>query len=152
MFDKPTNAFYVNISDPAVIVVIKAEQPTQIARTYSIPVVGPHGLDIDNENRRLFCACDGGKLLSVDITTGDVLQEVVLSGVPDVIFFNTALQHLYVAVGDPGVIDVFDTRMMERIEVIITEKGAHTLAFDMQQNKVYAFLPQTHRAFVYIDG
>lgn len=28
---------------------------------------------------------------------------------------------------------------------------AHTLAFDAERNKVYAFLPQTHRAAVYVD-
>ncbi len=32
-----------------------------------------------------------------------------------------------------------------------TEKGAHTIAFDPDRNKVYAFLPQTHRAAVYGD-
>jgi len=35
--------------------------------------------------------------------------------------------------------------------VVITEKGAHTLAFDMRRSKVYAFLAQTHRASVYVD-
>jgi hypothetical protein len=32
-----------------------------------------------------------------------------------------------------------------------TEQGAHTIAFDAARNKVYAFLPQTHRAAVYVD-
>lgn len=151
VFDSQSNAFFVNISDSSVMIVVNAAQPTQIARTIPIPVSGPHGLDIDQSSQRLFCACDGGKLVTVDIASGKVLQQVEISGAPDVIFFNSALQHLYVAVGDPGVIDVFDTRTMERIEVIVTEKGAHTLAFDGQRNKVYAFLPQTHRAAVYRD-
>jgi DNA-binding beta-propeller fold protein YncE len=76
---------------------------------------------------------------------------VEIGGVPDVICFNTALQHLYVATGDPDMIEVFDTDTMERIETVTTEQGAHTLAFDSRQNKVYAFLPQTHRAAVYAD-
>jgi hypothetical protein len=29
--------------------------------------------------------------------------------------------------------------------------GAHTLGFDADRNKVYAFLPKTHRAAVYVD-
>ena len=65
--------------------------------------------------------------------------------------FNAALKHLYVAIGDPGVIDVFDTQAMRRIETVTTEKGAHTIAFDAERNKVYAFLPQTHRAAVHVD-
>lgn len=74
-----------------------------------------------------------------------------LSGTPDVIFFNPALGRLYVAIGDPGVIDVVDTEAMRRLETVSTEKGAHTLAFDDSRNKVYAFAPQTHRALVFAD-
>ena len=108
-------------------------------------------LDLDAPRRRLFCACDAKKLITLDVDSGAVWRENDLSGVPDVIFFNAARQHLYVAIGDPGVIDVFDTESRQRVEVIPTEKGAHTLGFDASHNKVYAFLPQTHRAAVYVD-
>lgn len=40
---------------------------------------------------------------------------------------------------------------MRRLETLATERGAHTLAFDAERNKVYAFLPQTHRAAVYVE-
>jgi hypothetical protein len=36
-------------------------------------------------------------------------------------------------------------------EMIETERGAHTIAFDADRNKVYAFLLRTHRAVVYLD-
>jgi DNA-binding beta-propeller fold protein YncE len=149
VFDAVSNAFYVNISDPAMIVTIQADKPTEIAQTFSIPVSGPHGLDVDTVSQRLFCACDGGKLVTVDIHSGNILSQSDISGAPDVIFYNARLHHLYVAVGDPGVIDVFDTQTMTCMETIPTERGAHTLAFDSRQNKVYAFLPETHRAAVY---
>ncbi len=151
VFDTCTNSFYVNIQEPALIVAVSAAQPTQIARTWAIPVVGPHGLDLDAVGQRLFCACDGGSLVTVDTQTGDVLGQEGISGVPDVVFFNASRQHLYVAVADPGVIDVFDTVTMVRIETVPTEPGAKTLAFDAVRNKVYAFLPQSHRAAVYFD-
>ena len=67
------------------------------------------------------------------------------------IFFNRALRHLYVAIGDPGVVDVFDTDEMMRLETIHTEPGAHTLGFDAERNKLYAFFAKTHRAAVYAD-
>jgi len=151
IFDARANLFYVNIMEPAQIVVVDANDPTRIARTIEIPAAGPHGLDLDAAQQRLFCACDAGKLIVVDARAGNVLSESDLSGVPDVIFFNAARQHLYVAVGEPGVIDVFDTAAMTRIETIATEKGAHTLAFDAERNKVYAFLPQTHRAAIFVE-
>ena len=72
-----------------------------------------------------------------------------LSGVPDVVFFNCQHQHLYVAVGDPGVIDVFSTATMERLATVITERGAHTTALSPTGDRLYAFLPGTHRAAIY---
>ena len=88
IFDATTDAFYVNIADPAQIVVIGAKDPTQVARTIAVPATGPHGLDLDSEQRRLFCACDARTLLTLDVVLGTVLHENDLSGVPDVIFFN----------------------------------------------------------------
>jgi DNA-binding beta-propeller fold protein YncE len=151
IFDASSDVFYVNISDPAQIVIIESSNPTRIARVFNIPAAGPHGLDFDAAQHRLFCACDDGQLITLDATSGKVLNELVLSGKPDVIFFNVRLEHLYVAISDPGVIDVFDTRTMIRDETISTEKGTHTIAFDAARNKVYAFLPQTHRAAIYLD-
>lgn len=151
LYDAQTDVFFVNISDPAQIVVIEAGNPTRIARTFPVPAAGPHGLELDAENRRLFCACDGKKLICLETRGGAILDEVELGGAPDVIFFNPALRHLYVAIGDPGIIEVFDTEALRRIETILTEKGAHTLALDAKRNKVYAFLPGTHRAAVYAD-
>jgi DNA-binding beta-propeller fold protein YncE len=112
---------------------------------------GPHGLDFDVKAQRLFCACDAKKLICLDAHSGKVSGDLALSGAPDVIFFNAALSRLYVAIGDPGLIDVVDTKRMKLIETIKTEAGAHTIALDAPRNKVYAFLPATHRAAVYRD-
>ena len=151
IFDPENDLFFVNIADPPQIVVADGKNPKRVDRMYPIPVAGPHGLDIDVGQRRLFCACDGRKLVVVDTRSGQVLGEHEISGSPDVIFFNDALQHLYVAIGDPGVIEVFNTGTLHLTEQVQTEKGAHTLAFDPMHNEVYAFLPQTHRAAVYTD-
>ena len=151
VFDTASNAFYVNIADPAQIIAVSAAVPTEVSRTFPVPVSGPHGLDIDPSSSRLFCACDGAKLVTLDLHSGAVVNVSDISGVPDVIFYNDFLQHLYIAIGDPGMIDVFDTQTMTLLESINTERGAHTLAFEGRQQKIYAFLPETHRAAVYID-
>jgi len=152
LFDSTSDRFYVNIADPFQIVMIESANPTYITRAMEIPAKGPHGLDFDPATNRLFCACDAGTLFCLDAVSGKILHEAELSGTPDVIFFNATLKHLYVAVGDPGVIDVFDTDSLERIETISTEKGAHTIGFDTARNKVYAFLPGTQRASIYSDS
>jgi len=151
VYDARDDVFFVNIADPAQIAVIEAARPTQIARAMPVPAAGPHGLDLDSERGRLFCACDSKQLICLAARTGAVLQELDLGGAPDVIFLNSTLRRLYVASGDPGMIEVFDIEAMRLIETVMTEKGAHTLAFDAQRSKVYAFLPETHRAAVYLD-
>lgn len=149
IFDPGPELFYVNIADPAEIVVIDPRQPDGIARTFAVPHAGPHGLDLDGATQRLFCACDAGVLVTLDARSGNVLGERPLSGVPDVVFFNRQRQQLYVAVGDPGVIDIFSTASMERLATVETEPGAHTTALSPGGDRLYAFLPRTHRAAIY---
>jgi DNA-binding beta-propeller fold protein YncE len=151
VFDAQAEFFYVNIAAPAQILVLASDAPDRVARTLTIPAPGPHGLDFDPEHRRLFCACDARQLVILKADSGEVLKQLELSGSPDVIFLNRVLRHLYVAIGDPGVVDVFDTEDLKRLETIQTEPGAHTLGFDTERNKVYALLPDTHRAAVYAD-
>jgi DNA-binding beta-propeller fold protein YncE len=152
IYDESRELFFVNIASPARIVVIDARDPSKISREYDIAAVGPHGLDLDLNTGRLLCACDAGVLLAIDADSGDVLGKVGLSGTPDVIFLHSPSNRLYVAVGDPGVIDVIDVETMRRDEVVTTEAGAHTLALDRKRHKVYAFLPRSHRAEVFHDN
>ena len=151
VFDPRANVFHVNIMDPAQIVVVDAADPVLIRRVVSVPHAGPHGLDIDVARRRLFCACDAAVLVELDADTGAIVATEAIAGVPDVVFFNPALGRVYVAIGDPGVIEVFDTAPLRRHETVATEAGAHTLAFDPVRQLVCAFLPATHRASVYVD-
>jgi DNA-binding beta-propeller fold protein YncE len=149
IYDERREVFFVNIASPARIVVIDARDPTKTSREYEIPAAGPHGLDLDPATGRLMCACDAGVLLAIDPDSGKTVGNVGLSGAPDVIFLQQRpFRRLYVAIGDPGVIDVINVETMRREEVVSTEPGAHTLALDRKRNKVYAFLPNSHRAAV----
>jgi DNA-binding beta-propeller fold protein YncE len=141
--------FFVNIMDPSEIVVVDPRQLDRIARTISIAHAGPHGLDFDGATHRLFCACDAGVLVTLDALSGKVLDEKPLSGVPDVVFSNRQRGQLYVAVGDPGLIDVFSTTSMTRLATVETEPGAHTTALSPAGDWLCAFLPRTHRAALY---
>ena len=149
VFDAEAGLFYTNVMDPAVIAVVDARKPESLAYMYAVPAAGPHGLDFDPDTGRLFCACDAATLVTLDSRSGKILSQGPLSGTPDVIWFNRQRRQLYVAIGDPGVIDVFDTDTMERIATVPTEKGAHTTALAPAGDRLYAFLPQTHRAAIY---
>jgi DNA-binding beta-propeller fold protein YncE len=153
IYDTRLDRFFVNIADPARIVVVAGgDVPDRIAETYAVPAAGPHGLEIDVNSGRLFCACDEGQLVAMEAVTGRVVGITGLSGAPDVIFLDGALGRLYVAVGDPGVIDVIDIHGMRRLETVSTEPGAHTTALDIRGHRLYVFLPTAHRAAVFVDG
>jgi YVTN family beta-propeller protein len=146
VYDPGRRVFFVNIADPPEILVIDARRPESTPGRVSVPARGPHGLEVDPSRRRLYCACDDGRLVSLDSVSGEVLGSLELSGAPDVVFLNRDRTRLYVAVGDPGVIDVVDTVAWRMVEVVPTERGAHTLAYDGGADRAWAFLPQTHRA------
>jgi DNA-binding beta-propeller fold protein YncE len=151
VYDPVSDAFHVNIADPPQIVVVESGDPVRIRRVVAVPHAGPHGLDIDVASRRLFCACDAGVLVAIDADSGKVLETHPIAGAPDVVFVNAALARVYVAIGDPGVIEVFDTPSLAHRETVTTEAGAQTLSFDARRHIVCAFLPQSHRAAVYED-
>jgi DNA-binding beta-propeller fold protein YncE len=151
IYDAVRQMFFVNIMSPARIIAIDARDPTKISQEHEVSPAGPHGLELDPATGRLLCACDAGVLLAIDAASGRVLGDIPLSGVPDVIFLHPRFRRLYVAIGDPGVIDVIDIGGMRREEVVATEAGAHTLALDRKRNKIYAFLPRSHRAAVFVD-
>jgi DNA-binding beta-propeller fold protein YncE len=134
VFDPEAGVFYVNIMNPSQIVVVDAREPDRVARAIPVPADGAHGLDFDP---------------ALDAASGKVLDEGRLSGVPDVVWFNSRRRQLYVAVGDPGVVDVFDTTSMRSLGRVPTEKGAHTTAFPPSGESLIAFLPASHRAALY---
>jgi YVTN family beta-propeller protein len=130
VYNPALETFFINIASPAQIVAIDARDPTRVSKEYEVPAEGPHGLELDAAAGRLLCACDAGILFGIDAASGRFLSEVRLSGAPDVVFLNPRSGRLYVAIGDPGVIDVIDITAMRREEVVPTEAGAHTLALD----------------------
>ena len=148
VYDPVTDHVYANIRDPAQILVIGAESLT-VSRVIDVPVSGPHGLWIDGE--WLYCAADGAALVVLHRDTGEVSALLPLPGTPDAVMHHPALGHLYVAIGDPGVIAVADTKSREIIENVPTEPGAHTLGIDPRDHRVYAFLPGSDGAAVYQD-
>jgi len=152
VFDPDQRVFFVNIADPFQIAVLDPAASDPVVRFLDVPTRGPHGLELDASGHRLLCACDGGKLVSMDSRSGHILGALDLTGTPDVVFLNHSLARLYAAIGDPGVIDVIDVAEWRTVEVVPTERGAHTIALDEDANRVYSFLPQTHRAAMFEDG
>ncbi len=150
--DEHAGAFYVNIAAPAQIVVISASPPFDVLRSIAIPVAGPHGLDLDPHRGLLYCACDGASVVTVEVDSGQVVAQVPIAGPPDVVFFNPRRDRLYVAIGEPGVLQSIDTAAGRVVETIATEEDAHTIGFDAGREYVYALLPGAHAAAILAEA
>jgi DNA-binding beta-propeller fold protein YncE len=148
VYDGTTEQVYANVREPAQIVVLNAKQ-LEIARTFNVPIAGPHGLAIAGE--RLFCAADGGALVALDRDSGAVLGSVTLPGEPDVVIHDSASARLYVAIGSPGVVSVIDAQRLVTLETVPTESGAHTIGWNADTRTLYAFLPSSGGAAVFAE-
>jgi len=150
VYDARRERFLVNVREPACLVALAAETLDAVARIDGL-AAGPHGLDLDVAGDRAFVACDAGVVIVLDLSSGHEVARVLIDGEPDAIWYSSARDRLYVAVGQPGVVDVLDCRGLTLAERITTEEGAHTTAFDQRRQRLYAFLPRSCRAAVYED-
>ncbi len=150
VYHQSGDRFLVNIREPALVAVLSASTFTLVGQ-FPVSHVGPHGLDLDQEGRRAFVACDGGTVVTLDASTGLELAQVPIASTPDAIWHNHRTARLFVAIQDPGVIDVVNTVNMRVDEQIQTELGAHTTAFDALRQRLYVFLPSC-RVAVYEES
>jgi DNA-binding beta-propeller fold protein YncE len=148
VYDAPRQRFLVNIRDPSCVVALAANTLREVARIDGL-AVGPHGLDLDRAGHRAFVACDAGFVCVLDLTTDREVARVQIAGEPDAIWYSSASESLYVAIGNPGVVDVLDTRTPAVVQQLTTGKGAHTTAFDSQRRRLYVFQPASAEAAVF---
>jgi DNA-binding beta-propeller fold protein YncE len=151
VYDQEHDRFLVNIREPACIALLTAES-LALSDRWPSSAPGPHGLDLDVESGRAFVACDPGVALALDLGTGHELAACPIAGAPDAIWYNADRRLLYVAIGDPGLVEVIDTATMTQQEQIPTEAGAHTTAFDHTRQQLAVFLPGTCRAALYQES
>ncbi len=74
-YDRAGNCFLVNIREPAMVAVFSAST-FALVEQFPVSDVGPHGLDLDQEGRRAFVACDGGTVVTLNTATGSELAQV----------------------------------------------------------------------------
>jgi len=152
VFDPSSDRVFVAIQIPAILLAIDASTFRESHRI-EVGAEGPHGLAL--VGRRLFCAADGGELVVIDNSLpigGHAVTRLPLRGSPDVIVHDAPRRRLYVAIGAPGLITVFDTEGLEELQTVETEVGAHTIGWDPVTARLYAFAPQRGGALVFEEA
>lgn len=150
-YDAARRRFLVNIREPACVAIVDTEG-SGILHSWTMSSAGPHGMDLDTAHDQAFVACDGGQVLRVSLEDGRITGQVGIAGVPDALWCNGKLAHIYVAIGNPGVVQVIDAHTMDVLQTLVTERGAHTTAFDTQRQSLYVFLPTSCQAGVYVEA
>ena len=150
VYDEIGDRFLINVKEPAIVGVLKAETLEQSSSIH-VKTAGPHGLAID-EVGHAYVACDGKALVILDLTRGSQQTVIPIAGSPDVIWYNIRRQAIYCAAGDPGILEVIDTRARRIVQRLDTEEGAHTFGFDQVRQRLYTLLPKSCRARVYEEA
>jgi len=100
---------------------------------------GNHGLLVDAQHRLAFVACEGNaQLVTVDLSTLEVVSTEPVGDVPDVLAFDPSLGRLYVA-SESGVVSVFEERdsSLAKLGEETLAASAHTVAVDPVTHLVY---------------
>ena len=141
VIDQDGERAFLTIREPSMVLVARLPELREMYR-WPLPSSGAHGIDIDHRQGFLYVACDGGALLEVDISSGEVRGEWPLDGEPDATFFNSASGLVHVAVGEPGLVHSIHPRTGINTRML-TAPGAGTTAL-VPPDHLYVFSPH-HR-------
>jgi DNA-binding beta-propeller fold protein YncE len=136
---------YVAVDDSSAIDVfdslsLRMEQwPVAACRGTPGPV-GPVGLSIDRENRRLFASCRNSIMAVVDGESGRVVATLPIGSGSDGSAYDPGTHLAFSANGGDGTMTVVHEDTPEKftvLETVVTEPRAKTIAIDEKTHRVY---------------
>jgi hypothetical protein len=148
LYDSRLDRFWINIMEPGMVAGLNTGDLTYAVQ-FAVDARGPHGLALDAVKSQLFVACDDARLITLSTDTGETVADITLAGSPDVFWLNAYRRHLYLAIGNPGMVQVMALSSGQIVEELATDRGAHTLTFDNLRQHLYVFLPESCRVAVY---
>jgi DNA-binding beta-propeller fold protein YncE len=119
--------------------VINTKEHKIDARWSTAPAEKPHGLALDEKQKRIYTAGDNGFVVSIDLDTGKPVSSVSIPLGADQIAFDSELKRLYCACRQKDVITVVDCsgpslRVLQNLPVAA---GTHTLTVDPRRHTVW---------------
>jgi YVTN family beta-propeller protein len=128
---------YDNLEDKGSIVRLDA-QAKKISATWKLTGCdAPTGMAIDATKRRLFSVCDNNKMAIMNADSGTVLGLAAIGDSPDAARFSAKYQLAYSSNGG-GTLTVVDAaNKYEVIQNLAISKGAATLAYDEQTDRIF---------------
>lgn len=118
----------------------------------------PSAIAYDPERRLLFIVNIGDppganpSVAVVGVDDGRVSATFPLLGTPRWAFYDPATERVYVAVGLSGGVQIVDAETLRPLEVVWTEGGDHTTAWDGERRTLYVITLAARSAAVYRDA
>jgi DNA-binding beta-propeller fold protein YncE len=138
--DSESGLLFQNLKDTNEVAAIDVGKRSVVGQWPLAPCVGPSGMAIHSEKRRLFTACSGNaKLVVFDLERHRVITWLGIGGGPDSVAFDPGLHRIYTAgkVGEMTVIQQDGPDNYRVLDKIHTHYGAHTLTADPVSHKVF---------------
>ncbi len=135
--DKGADRIYLNLKSTNQVAVVDTKTNTIVTLWAIAPAVAPHGLVLDAAAGRVFVSGDNGKLVALDLKTGQVVSSVDITPHVDQIAIDTSLHRVYCAGPDKmSVVDVSGTALVSLGDVK-TAANAKNVAVDSKTHTVW---------------
>jgi DNA-binding beta-propeller fold protein YncE len=133
-------AIFVNMSDKNEVQKIDAAESKVVQRWSLAAQTKPVTIALDQQDGRIFIGCRNQTLLVLDRTSGKALASLKIGKWVDDTVYDPVRRRIFACCGD-GTLTVIrqdspDSYKVE--EVVPTELGVHTIAFDSATNTIYA--------------
>jgi YVTN family beta-propeller protein len=128
---------FVNIEDKNSIVALDAKTKNITATWPLSGCESPSGLAIDRTHGRLFTVCDGKKMGVIDTKDGKQLATADIGDGPDAAGYDLKHQLAFSSNGDGSLSVVDAAHGYKTIQSLPTAKGARTMAYDADADRVY---------------
>src|SRR6266540_2410353 len=139
--DPTTGHVFVASAGPESLVELDPATGTVVRRIALGGCEGAHGVYVTGDGALAFVACErNATLVTVDLRTGDAVDDQPVGSVPDVLAYDPGLQRLYVAAesGDVAVFQLEHGRLRSLGRRRL-DPHAHSVAVDSKTHRV--FLP-----------
>lgn len=129
---------YVNVEDTSEIAEVDAAKMTLTRRASIKPCEEPSGLAMDVKNRRLFSVCDNKTMAVTNADTFKVIATPAIGQHPDGAGFDPGPGIAFSSNGEGTLTLVKEVSgKYEAIDTVPTERGARTMAVDLDNHHIY---------------
>jgi DNA-binding beta-propeller fold protein YncE len=138
VYDAATDRLFQNIKSNDSMVVIDAKTNTIQATWPTAPATRPHGMVLNPKTNHLLCAGANGKMVTIDATSGKVINAVDIASGVDQVAFDPTSQRAYAA-SSKGEISVVQDEAAgaKSLGNVKSNPGAKTIACDPATHAVW---------------